>query len=58
MLRMLDAWIVIAKENHEAGEEECWRTFAPSDIRNMINDVARELGLAEFPAPTHPEEDR
>lgn len=62
----LDGWIQGAKENHEALEhrgrenlgEECWRSFAPDDIRRMINDVATELGLAEFPVPTHPEEDR
>ena len=66
LLVNLDGWIQGAKENHEALEhqgresrgEECWRSFAPSDIRNMINDVARELGLSEFPAPTDPEEDR
>lgn len=65
MFRMLDSWIDGAKENHEAighrhenTGEECWRTFAPDDIRRMVNDVARELGLAEFPAPTTPEEDK
>jgi hypothetical protein len=65
MLDILDGWIEGQKSNHEAcdhrGEsrgEECWRTWAPSDIRNMINDAARELGLAEFPAPREPEEDK
>lgn len=65
MDRALDSWIEGAKENHQALEhrnentgEECWRSFAPSDIRNIINDVARELGLAEFRAPAEPEEDK
>jgi hypothetical protein len=65
VLEALDGWVEGQKSNHEAcdhrGEnrgEECWRTWAPSDIRNMINDAARELGLAEFPAPREPEEDK
>lgn len=65
VLQVLDGWVQGAKENHEAmghrGENtgsECWRTFAPSDIRNMINDAATELGLATFAAPTDPEEDK
>lgn len=65
VLQALDGWVQGAKENHEAmghrGENtgsECWRTFAPSDFRNMINDAATELGLATFPAPTEPEEDK
>ena len=65
MLRMLDSWIDGARENHRAvghrnenTGEECWRTFAPDDIRRMVNDVAQELGLAGFPAPTTPEEDK
>ena len=65
MILMLDSWIQGAKENHEAmghrhenTGEECWRTFAPDDIRRMVNDVAQELGLAEFPATIHPEEDK
>jgi hypothetical protein len=64
-LGVLDGWIDGAKSNHQAmphrGENtgsECWREFAPSDIRTMINDAARELGLAEFPTPTEPEEDK
>lgn len=65
-LQTLDGWIEGVKSNHEAmghgGREstgsECWRTFSPSDIRRMINDAARELGLAEFPVPTDPEEDK
>lgn len=61
---VLDDWIRGAKENHEAlghrrenRGEECWRTFAPSDFRNMINDAARELGVDEFSLPDAPEED-
>lgn len=65
MRAVLDDWIKGARENHEAlghrhenAGEECWRTFHASDIRNMINDAARELGLKEFPAPDVPEEDK
>jgi hypothetical protein len=55
---VLDDWIRGGRENHEAlghrdenRGEECWRSFTPGDIRNMINDAARELGLLEFPLP-------
>jgi len=65
MLRNLGGWIEGARENHEAMDhrnegvgEECWRKFAPSDIRNMINDVARELGISTFQPGAAPEEDR
>lgn len=65
MCAVLNDWIKGAKENHEAMDhryenrgDECWRTFAPSDFRNMINDAARELGLQEFPLPEVPEEDK
>lgn len=65
MLGMLDGWIEGAQEDHEAmghrdenRGSECWRSFAPADIRNMINDAARELGLTEFPAPVEPREDQ
>jgi hypothetical protein len=65
VLDVLDGWIEGAQEEHEAMEhrgrentgEECWRRFAPSDIRRMVNDAARELDIAEFPMPTHPRED-
>lgn len=64
VLEALDGWIEGAQENHGALEhrhetrgEECWRRFAPSDIRNMVNDAARELGLDMFPAPDEPRED-
>jgi hypothetical protein len=62
---VLDDWIKGARENHEAlGHRnenrggECWRSFHAEDIRNMINDAARELGLKEFPHPEMPEEDK
>lgn len=65
VLQTLDGWISGAKENHEAmghrncdKGEECWRQFTPKDIRRMVNDAAQDLGLAEFPAPTRPEEDK
>lgn len=65
MRAVLDDWIKGAKENHEACAhrhenrgEECWRTFHAQDIRNMINDAARELGIKEFPLPEVPEEDK
>ena len=64
LLTVLDGWIEGAHENHEAlghrGESTdrlCWTEFHPSDIRRMINDAARELGLSEFPEPTTPRED-
>lgn len=63
MRAVLDDWIKGAKENHEACAhrhenrgEECWRTFHAQDIRNMINDAARELGVDEFPLPEDPKE--
>jgi len=65
MLIVLDNWIEGAQSNHEASDhwgenrgEECWRQFAPEDIRNMVNDAARELGISEFPAPGVAREDR
>lgn len=64
LLDTLDSWIQGVRENHDAlghrGEsigEECWRSFAPADIRSMVNDVARELGISEFPLPEKPKED-
>jgi hypothetical protein len=64
LLTVLDGWIEGQRENHDAmghrGENtgsECWREFAPSDFRRMVNDAARELGLSEFPEPTNPRED-
>lgn len=65
VLEALDGWIENARDNHEAsghrGEsrgEECWRSFAPDDLRNMINDAARDVGLNEFPKPKNPPEDQ
>jgi hypothetical protein len=64
MFGVLDSWIEGAQHNHEAlghkGEgrgEECWRSFAPGDIRRMINDAARDLGISEFPIPGGGKED-
>jgi hypothetical protein len=64
LLRVLDGWIEGAHGNHDAtghrGEvqgEECWRSFTPADIRNMVNDAARELGLPEFSLPKVARED-
>lgn len=62
---VLDDWIKGARESHEANGHraepvgsECWRTFHPQDIRNMINCAARELGIQEFPAiPEHQAEE-
>jgi hypothetical protein len=52
VLDALDGWIEAVKENHEAlghsGEsrgEECWRQFAPDDIRRMVDDAARVIGI-------------
>lgn len=61
-LVVLDDWIEGAHSNHEAldhrGEvRPCWITFAPADIRTMINDACREVGISEFPYPNVPKED-
>ena len=65
VLGALDGWIQGARENHQALSHraepvgsECWRQFEPSDIRAMVNDAAREMGLAEFPAPDRAREDQ
>jgi hypothetical protein len=64
LLVNLDGWIDGAKENHEALDhrnegrgEECWTRWHPADFRSMVNDVACELGLSEFPKPSTPRED-
>jgi hypothetical protein len=64
MLVNLDGWIQGARENHDAldhrGEsvgEECWTRWHPADFRSMINDVAREFGVSEFPRPEVAKED-
>lgn len=66
LLAVLDGWIDGARSNHDAlghrGEnrgEECWTQFHPSDIRRMVNDAAREVGLSvEFADPEVAEEDK
>lgn len=66
LLGVLDGWIEGARANHdgfghstESWGEECWRQFAPSDIRRMVNDAAREVGLSvEFADPEVATEDR
>lgn len=64
MMASLDSWIDISQSNHEAmghrhenPGEECWRQYAPGDIRNMINDAARELDISTFPIPLTAKED-
>lgn len=64
LLTVLDGWVEGAHENHEAlghrGEStdaQCWTQFHPVDIRAMINDAARELGVGEFPRPDLAKED-
>lgn len=54
LLDVLDGWIEGAQANHEAldhrGEStgsECWNQYHPDDIRAMINDAAREVGVTE-----------
>jgi hypothetical protein len=64
LLVILDGWIEGIRENHDAlghrGEsrgDECWRQFAPEDIRRMVNDAARAVGITKFPYPKIPKED-
>lgn len=65
MLTTLDGWIEGQQANHAALEhtwendgEECFRRYTPEDIRNMINDAAREVGISPFPLPVKPQEGR
>lgn len=66
LLGVLDGWIEGARSNHDAlghrGEpmgSECWTEFHPSDIRRMVNDAAREVGLSvEFADPEVATEDK
>jgi hypothetical protein len=66
LLGVLDGWIEGARSNHDGldhrGEpmgSECWTQFHPSDIRRMVNDAAREVGLSvEFADPEIPTEDK
>lgn len=64
VLVVLDGWIEGSRISHDAMEhrgepqgEECWRQFTPDDIRRMVNDAAREVGISEFPYPEVPKED-
>jgi hypothetical protein len=64
-LNALDGWVRSARDEHYTREhrgegrgEECWRQFAPSDIRDMINNAALEVGLTPFPPPALPLEDQ
>jgi len=64
VLDVLDGRIERAQDNHhdsyhpnEPQGQECWRRFSPGDIRNMINDAARAVGLTEFPPPNVRKED-
>ena len=64
VLDALDGWIEGCHENHQAMEhrnenrgEECWRSFAPSDFRNMVGDAARQLGVTLPVARRKPRED-
>ncbi len=52
-LTTLNNWVQGQKDNHEALDHrenpgyECWRSFSYADIRNMVGDTARELGLGD-----------
>lgn len=55
LLDALDGWVEGAAENHEAlghRDADCCSTFAPDDVREMANDAARVLGVAEPWRPT------
>lgn len=64
VLTALDGWIEDAQANHGAMDhryenrgEECWKSFAPSDFRNMVNSAAEEVGVKTFPEPSKAKED-
>jgi hypothetical protein len=64
LLGVLDDWIERAWANHkemahrpEPVGAACWRQFHPADIRIMVNDTAKELGLPVFAAPERAIED-
>jgi hypothetical protein len=64
VLDALTGWVEAAYEDHrtrghnsESVGAECWRQFAPSDIRRMVNDACKEVGLKPFPEPRNPVED-
>lgn len=63
-LGVLDDWINGARDNHlvmehrgESTDDRCWTRFHPQDIRKMVNDTAREMGIPEFPVPAQPLEE-
>lgn len=63
-LGVLDGHIEGTWDNHvaldhrnEGRGEECWTRFHPADIRNMVNDAARAVGIPEFVKPKWPRED-
>lgn len=48
MLAVLDGWIEGAQHNHEGSghrDSDCCRSFEPADIRNMVADACREVGI-------------
>lgn len=52
VLDSLDGWIEGDKANHDAMEHrnentgsECWTNYHPDDVRTMVQDAARDLGL-------------
>jgi hypothetical protein len=48
MLKALDGWIEGARENNEAlGRHDDPQVFHAEDIRSMVNDAARVLGVRE-----------
>lgn len=52
VLKALDDWRMGARENHDAlghrGEyRPCWESFATGDVRRMVSDAARELGVPD-----------
>lgn len=64
VLEALDGWIEGAMSNHEASghrhenkDEECWRSFAPQDIRNMVHDAARQVSASSIKLPKIGRED-
>lgn len=64
LLGILDDWIAGARENHAATEhryenvgEECWTRVHPADVRTMVNDACREMGIPIFSPPTAPPEE-
>lgn len=53
MLTVLDGWVAGARVNHTALDHQrevrpCWTRFDTDDIRRMVADTAREVGLNDF----------